>query len=267
MATNRQVREALLKQLDITPQALSLRAKKRKRELPMSTELAAYTIAHENGIDVSLFLSKEETAEVRELVSQLQTKANGSTRRTDTPPRSEKAKTKNRDVLVNIAGVNIERVPGMTITHATEAKIMAERIYPTLYVFENSARDLISKVLENALGKDWWDKIDLPKIRTKAEGRKADEDKDPWHGKRGAALLDYLDLTDLPLIVAARKAWPHFKPFFNRPSWFQELVNELNVSRRVAAHMNPLENDDVKNVEAAFRKWSKLLQAKAHLIP
>src|SRR5262245_49013599 len=109
MATNRIVREALLKQLNITPQALSLRAQKRKRELPMSTELAVYTIAHENGIDVSRFLSKEETAEVRELISQLQTKGNGSTRRTDTTPsRPEQAKARNRDVLVNIAGVNVE---------------------------------------------------------------------------------------------------------------------------------------------------------------
>ena len=73
--------------------------------------------------------------------------------------------------------------------------------------------------------------------------------------------------TDLPLIVTAPKAWPHFKNFFDRPSWFQELVNELNVSRRVAAHMNPLEDDDVKNVEAAFRKWAKLMKAKADLIP
>jgi hypothetical protein len=31
--------------------------------------------------------------------------------------------------------------------------------------------------------------------------------------------------------------------------------------------MNPLEDDDVKNVEAAFRKWAKLLKAKADLIP
>ncbi|HUG63904.1 MAG TPA: hypothetical protein VMK83_01670 [Gaiellaceae bacterium] len=57
------------------------------------------------------------------------------------------------------------------------------------------------------------------------------------------------------------------KPFFERTSWFQELVNEVNVSRRVAAHMNPLELDDVKNVEAAFRKWSKVLKAKEALIP
>lgn len=31
--------------------------------------------------------------------------------------------------------------------------------------------------------------------------------------------------------------------------------------------MNPLESDDIKNVEAAFRKWTKLLKAKQDLLP
>jgi hypothetical protein len=169
--------------------------------------------------------------------------------------------------LVTIGNFDVQQVPGMTATHAKEAKMMAERVYPKLYFFENSGRDLITRVLKDAIGDDWWDKVVLPKVRNKAAGRKADEAKDPWHGKRGAALIDYLDLSDLPLIVTAPKAWPHFKKFFDRPSWFQELINELNVSRRVAAHMNPLEEDDVKNVEAAFRKWAKLMKAKADLIP
>jgi hypothetical protein len=36
------------------------------------------------------------------------------------------------------------------------------------------------------------------------------------------------------------------------------LVGDLNVSRRGAAHMNPLEAHDVKNVEAAFRMGEAL---------
>jgi hypothetical protein len=30
--------------------------------------------------------------------------------------------------------------------------------------------------------------------------------------------------------------------------------------------MNPLEADDVKNLEAAFRKWAKLLKARRDLL-
>lgn len=265
MATNRELKKALLAKLGVTPQRLSQLAQARKNELPMSTEHAVYTIAHEHKIDISKYLSREETAEVRRLVADLRS---GGSAPVAAPASSTRGKDAPRKpVVVTIAGFDVQQVPGMTATHAKEAKLMAEKVYPKLYVFENSARDLITRVLKNAIGDDWWDKVVLPKIRNKAAGRKVDEAKDPWHGKRGAALIDYLDLTDLPLIVTAPKAWPHFKKFFDRPSWFQELVNELNVSRRVAAHMNPLEDDDVKNVEAAFRKWAKLMKAKADLIP
>lgn len=264
MATNRKLRTALLAKLGVSPQRLSQRVQKRKAELPMSTELATYTIAHEEGLDVAKFLSDEQTSEVRQLVAQLR-----STRQPEET--AAKASTKGRrvpkPVLVTVAGVRVERLPGMTATHAREAKTMAEKVYPALYVFENSARDVISSVLKKAFCDDWWDKVVPTKVRQKAEDRKADEAKDPWHGKRGAALIDYLDLTDLPAIVTANKAWPHFKPLFGRMSWFSELVNDLNVSRRVAAHMNPLEADDVKNVEAAFRKWAKLLKAREAELP
>ena len=265
MATNRQIKLALLDKLDVTPQRLSQLVRARKDELPMSTEQAVYTLAHEHRIDISRYLSKEETADVRQLVAHLRTGQQAVSR--DSNGRQARGKPPPKPVLVSIAGINVDRLPGMTAIHATEAKVMAEKVYPTLYVFENSARDVISKVLTAEVGDDWWDRVVPKKVRDKADQRKADEAKDPWHGKRGSALIDYLDLTDLPSIVSAPKAWPYFRKLFSRASWFQELVNELNVSRRVAAHMNPLEGDDVKNVEAAFRRWAKLLKAKAGEIP
>jgi hypothetical protein len=267
MATNANVKKALLAKLNVTPQRLSQIAKKRKEELPMSTEQAVYTLAHENGIDLSKHLSKDETTEVRGLVSHLRSATPVNAVATKNGKTAATKKTTSKVVVVSIAGVNVEKLPGMTAGHAKEAKMMAEKVYPILYVFENAARDLISRVLRANIGDDWWDNAVPQKVRDKAAQRKKDEAKDPWHGKRGAALIDYLDLSDLPSIVAAPKAWPHLKPFFDRPSWFQELVNELNVSRRVAAHMNPLETDDVKNIEAAFRKWAKVLKAKESLIP
>ncbi len=266
MAVNAQLREDLLKKLNIGPRRLNQIAAKRAAELPSSHEEAVYTIAYENGLKLSKYLTSEELGSVRALVAHLRPTATPTATGTSGAPRARSGRSPN-PVLVAIAGFDVEQVPGMTSAHAQEAKMMAERVYPRLYVFENSARDLITRVLKDAVGDDWWDKVVLPKLRTKAADRKAAEAKDPWHGKRGAALIDYLDLSDLPLIVSAPKAWLHFKSFFDRPSWFQELVNELNVSRRVAAHMNPLEADDVKNVEAAFRKWSKVLKAKADLIP
>jgi hypothetical protein len=264
VAVNTELRDDLLKRMGgITIRRLNQIASARAQEMLISHEQAVNSIAYEHGVRLSKYLGDEEQVELRPIIAQLKQVAAPSAG----GPTGPKRPTGRKAVLVKIGGIDVPQVPGMTATHAKEAKMMAERVYPRLYVFENSARDLISRVLKDAIGEDWWDKVVLPKLRTKAEGRKSDEVKDPWHGKRGAALIDYLDLSDLVLIVTAPKAWPHFKKFFDRPSWFQELVNELNVSRRVAAHMNPLEDDDVKNVEAAFRKWAKLLKAKTDLIP
>ena len=59
----------------------------------MSTPLAVYTIAHENGIDLSKYLSGDETAEVRRLLSEL--RAGGEAPR----PREEAARSKRRPGL------------------------------------------------------------------------------------------------------------------------------------------------------------------------
>jgi hypothetical protein len=263
--TDPNLRKALLTKLGITPQALSQRVAKRKRELPMGTPEAAYTIAFDSGIDISKFLSAEETEAVRHLVAQLNTTKSS----TPGPPpaaRGANKGTQPKPALISIAGVKVEQLPGMSATTAKEAKTMSEKVYPTLYVFENSAREVISAILRQAFGDGWWDQVVPRKVRDAAIRRKDGEADNPWHGRRGSQMIDYTLLPELPKIVGANDAWPHFEPLFGRKSFFEELVNDLNVSRRVAAHMNPVSADDVKNIEAAFRKWSKTLKAKKDLL-
>jgi hypothetical protein len=133
LMTDRKLRRDLLAKLGVSPQRLSQRVGKRKAELPMTTELATYTIAHEEGMDISRYLSAEVTAEVRALVAQLRpvsvaaesSKGTAATRRSAAKP-----------VLVTIAGVKVEQLPGMSATRAREAKVMSEKVYPPLYVFE-----------------------------------------------------------------------------------------------------------------------------------
>lgn len=228
----------------------------------MSTELATYTIAHERGLDVPRYLDTETTREVRQLVSELRggrgeaqdaLKARGTQRRLR--PKSSKG------VVESIAGVTIGEVPGLKASHAKEAKAMAERVYPTLYLFENSVRDLIERVLHAKHGKDWWTVAVSKRVREKANQFKVEEAKDTWHGRRGRRDLDYLLLTQLWIII--RDRWKDFEPFFPQgPAWVQSLIeSDMNVSRRVMAHMNPLEEDDIKALEASFLKWVKHLKA------
>jgi len=83
---------------------------------------------------------------------------------------------------------------------------------------------------------------------------------------RGQREIDYVFLNDLSAII--KHQWKHFKPLFPSQAWVESLItSDINVSRRVLAHMNPIAADDVRNVEAAFRKWVKQLKAVEALIP
>jgi len=269
MATHRELKGVLLKKLDVTPQRLSQLVTRRKAELPMTTEFATYTIAHERGVDVSKYLDADTTREVRQLVSQLR----AGMRNTDgdlakRPARRGQAGTRvPKPVSVSIVGIKIGNVPGLKASHAQEAKAMAERVYPTLYLFENSVRDFIERVLSAAYGKNWWEAAVSKKVRDKAEQFKDDEAKDTWHGKRGRRDLDYLLLTQLWSIV--RDNWNDFAPFFPQgQAWVHTLIeNDMNVSRRVIAHMNPLDEDDIESLVVSFRKWIKHLTAVEDKLP
>lgn len=230
----------------------------------MSTEQAVYTLAHERGIDLSKHLSKEETTEVRGLVAQLRA---GPALRADAAPTTRiRAKSVPKVTVITIAGVNVEKLPGMTAGHAKEAKMMAEKVYPTVYVFENSVRDLIERVLRAEFGPDWWDKAVPAKVQATAKSHKEAEKKDPWHSDRGGRDIDYVFLVDLWAII--KHQWKYFKDLFPSQSWAESLItSDMNVSRRVLAHMTPLDEDDVKNLEAAFRKWAKQLKGVEDKFP
>lgn len=112
----------------------------------MGTSEAVYTIAFDEGLDISAYLPAEETEAVRRLVAQLRSAtpvAPGLA-----PARGRTKDSKPKPALVTIAGVKVEKLPGMSATTAQEAKTMAEKVYPALYVFENSAREVIAKILE-----------------------------------------------------------------------------------------------------------------------
>jgi Swt1-like HEPN len=260
--THPEIRKQLLNRLGSSPQALSQRAGRLKKRLPMSSEDAIYVIAFEQGIDIGKYLDTETVERVGRYAHRL-SNSTGPASATKAPPKRKPVK----QVVVKIAGVDVGALPGMTATHAQEAKRMAEKVYPLLYTFENSARDVISRVLKAAFGSDWWNQVVSKSIRDKVSSRIADEDKEPWHSKRGAHPIYYTDLKDLAMIVSGSKAWPYFKNLFPSSTWFEGVVDDLNVSRRVVSHMNPLPADDIKHVESGFTKWAKQLRARGHELP
>lgn len=257
MATDPTIREAVLKKLGgVSKQALSARAQAIKRRVPMGTDDAVYVIAHGLGIDLSRHLDNETLERVGRHVSRL-------TPATPPEPRGRESASRRAMRTITIRTFEDFELPGLQVAHAAEAKRMAERVYPLLYVFENSARDLIDKALAAGIGKDWWAILPAAKpMHASVQRRMRDEGIDAWHGKRRDHPLHYIDVGQLPDIVADPMAWPQFAAIFPRANWFAGVVEDLNVSRRVVAHMNPLSEADIRQVEAGFRRWSRQLRAR-----
>jgi hypothetical protein len=265
MPTNRELKADLLKRLGVTPQRLSQLAKARKQELPMSTEQAVYTIAHENGMDVSKYLDRDQTSDVRQLVAALRNgrQPSEAPAKKRTSPRSPPAR---KEVRIKFAGIDVGKIPALKQSHAEDAKRMSERVYPTLYVFENSVRDLIEHVLREKYGKDWWSAAVPGKVQTTANDHMQAEAKDAWHSKRGGRQIDYVFLNELWAII--NHCWKDFRDLFPSKAWVESLItSDMNVSRRVFAHMNPLGAEDIRNIEAAFSKWVRQLQAVESKLP
>ena len=267
MAINRELRAELIKVLNITPRRLNQRIRERMLELPMSRENAAHSIAHAEGIDLSKYLSNEDLAEARSVVAEWTNISNAqSTTSVRGNNSSADRAVRARPIVLRVAGVDASSVPGLTPRHASEAKEMADKVYPMLYVFENSIRSIVERVLSSELGSNWWSTSVPRKIQGKAASRIAQENYTPWHGRRGATEIYYIDLNDLWLII--KHQWTHFKELFPNQAWIESLItNDMNVSRRQVAHMNPVARSDVRNVEAAFRKWTLQLQGVSSSIP
>ena len=263
MYGTKELREHLEQKLGFSDRHMRRLIADKAAELPSTKEQALFVIAHENRIRLQDYMTPEQIADVRSLVqgapaAAAPAKANGSR-----PTRTSKPKA----VTVTIANVDVGEIPGLKASHAKEAKAMGERVYPTMYLFENSVRDVIELVLKGKYGSAWWTAAVPVKVREQAEQFARDEKKDTWHSKRGRRQIDYLQLPQLWKIIHAK--WKDFEPLFPQgQAWVQSMIeNDMNVSRRVIAHMNPLEADDIASLEASFRKWVKHLKAVADKLP
>ena len=262
---NPELKKALLAKLGVQHQALSKRAQKKKAQIPMSTEDATYLIAHEAGIRIDRYLTPEEVSRVRSLhvPHRVPHLAPAEVRRSGRPRNGGEARE------LRFPGEFKLKNPLLDSTKLGEAVAMS-RVYPVLYVLENSIRELIKRVMKHKFGEDWWntrlDKGKLKGVQERAGGRMATEKKNSWHQKRGAHPIDYADIGDFEAIILGHQDCfvPHIIPDLR---WFEQFMKELYPSRNVVCHMNPLTDDNVTDVQLKLRKWESVLKNAAGAIP
>lgn len=257
MATNRKLRTDLLEKLGVTPQRLYQRVDQIKRTYgPMSTEEGTYFLAHQEGMDLTKYLDSETVGGIRSMVQK-----GGAV-----PPAITRSGAKKGPASrpIRIAP-KLEIVDAMLPTRISEDAARMADVYPKLYVFENSMRSVITRILEAKHGKGWWSKRVPADVQARVKGRKDDEDKKPWHGKRGSHEIYYSDFKDLRKII--EKNWDDFKALFPTRAWITVKLEELEPPRNIIAHHNPISAQEKKRIELYSDDWIALLNDRRDLVP
>ncbi len=125
-------------------------------------------------------------------------------------------------------------------------------VYVAIAAFENSSRTLVSGAMLEGKGENWWDGVSS-KVRKRAEGRQADDEKYRYHSQRGDAPLNYTDLNDLLNIINAN--WELFEPFLPTPEWAKSIFEAIERSRNVIMHSGSLGREDVARLGIHIRDW------------
>jgi Swt1-like HEPN len=143
--------------------------------------------------------------------------------------------------------------------HVAAAKLMAA-VYVAVAAFENSARELVTTVLREAVGDDWWEKAVSGTIQRNCRTRQEDEEKHRFHTQRGDAPINYTDLKNLANIIRANQ--DHFIPdFIPSAEWASAIFDTVERSRNVIMHSGTLDLEDVARVGMNLRDWVKQVGA------
>lgn len=139
----------------------------------------------------------------------------------------------------------------------TEFVASAERmslVYVTVAAFENSARELVTRVLLEAEGEEWWDKCVSDRIRTDAKKRMEAEQQVRWHVQRGGSPIKFTMLPNLANIIANNL--DKFEPYLPDIEWVKSVFEVVERSRNVIMHSGVLSDRDMARLGSLIRDWN-----------
>lgn len=213
--------------------------------------MATNLIAAEMGIDIHRFLKNEpdELKETRELLNPIQKRS---------PITIEKEKRQDKEELITVSKKIVNSF-GLPSNLSKDANRMAE-IYPSMYVLENLLRFVIIKVLSEVFTQNWWNNPEVTptEVKNEVEKRMYKEGVNRWHYKRGSHGIFYTNFGDLVSIIS--KNWKQFSPLFNKLNWVQTKLEEVELSRNIIAHNNPLPQREFDRIKMCLEDMQKQLE-------
>lgn len=240
---NREIMNLLREKSHKSSRTIYKMIEQRQKDHAVNRETAAHLLAMEYDINIAKYLTEEELAKVREIKSPIIVRE-----------RSIPSKAIARSITVRIEpeiDVEVSNLPPKVIR---EAKEMAH-VYPYIYLFENSVRYLIKEILEKKYGDNWWEDLAPSDAKREVSKRMAKEDIHRWHARRGEHPIFYTDMHNLYSIIV--KNWDDFKDMFPDQDWVKSRVEEIELSRNIVAHNNPLPKDERTRLKLDLKAWVK----------
>lgn len=123
------------------------------------------------------------------------------------------------------------------------------------FCLENTVRELVVERMSENHGDDWWEANVSKSIKDKVEERRKKEGKNRWHIERGASPIYYTDFGDLTSLIQTN--WSDFEDLFPDQHWITSRLSDLEASRNITAHSNPLDSRELDRMRVYLDDWIK----------
>lgn len=138
--------------------------------------------------------------------------------------------------------------------HLRNDALRMARLYAIIYCFENSVRELIQTRLSEA-DAGWWDNAVPSKVRTSAESRHDDAQRNSWLEGVSTDLLGFVDFGGLCDIITNN--WAEFEDLVPSQHWIRQRFDELERARNFIAHNRMLAPAEFARLEMYVNDWNR----------
>jgi hypothetical protein len=140
----------------------------------------------------------------------------------------------------------------------SKAKDMAEH-YESFYCLEVSIRTLITELMKESAGTNWWDNDQIvPKVVQDGVKSRVQKELDSGISRRSDDPIDYTNFGELGEII--KKNWDTFGSIFNSQKGVERVLASLNTLRGPIAHCSMLAEDEVLRLKLSVRDWFRLME-------
>lgn len=135
-----------------------------------------------------------------------------------------------------------------------KARRMAD-FYVLYYTMENSVRRLLTEVLSEKYGSDWWNKAVPEGVRKEVE-KKQKEELETAMSIRSDDPLAYTNFGELIDIFNAN--WEEFSEFLRSKRAVQDTLSQFNKIRNIIAHSCDLNDDEILRFKLLINDWFRI---------